>query len=126
MAFVSVEVSVDLPQPVNKNIENTNAKIIPVGVSERVYTYENPYCRKYGKMIFLNFDGSLIAELGKGVALFTLREEFRPKRQVWCTVYRVGTGKTGTCRIGTDGKVWFGATLPHGENLRICEVYLGK
>lgn len=108
-----------------EDTENTNAKVISTGVAQRVYTYENPYCRKYGKMIFLNYDGSLIAELGKGVALFTLREEFRPKRQVWCTVYRVGTGKTGTCRIGTDGKVWFGATLPHGEKLRICEVYMG-
>lgn len=107
-----------------EEIENTKAEVLTLG--RRIYSYESPYCRKYGKMIFLNFDGTLIADLDKGVALFTLREEFRPKRQVWCTVYRVGIGKSGTCKIGTDGKVWFGATLPHGESLRICECYMGK
>lgn len=106
------------------DIEDSDAEVDTLG--GKVYTYDFPYCRRYGKMIFFNFDGSLIADLDKGAGLFTLREEFRPKKQIYCTVYRVGTGKTGTCRIGTNGKVWFGANLQHGEKLRICECYLGK
>ncbi len=107
------------------DIEKTDTPSTVIGRSIKL-TDGKPYCRKYGKMIFLNFNGTLKVQLGDGVTLFTLSEEFRPKRQVYCTVYRVGTGKTGTCRIGTDGKVWFGATLPKDETLRICECYMGK
>lgn len=88
-----------------------------------------PSCTKWGNIVFLNYDGELYMNLEKGKPIFTLKSAYRPKFTIRTTVYRVGTGKTGTCNINPNGDVTFGAsfnveTAPNDVKLRISECYV--
>ena len=106
--------------------DNDARKLSSILGAQHVSYTSTPRCRKYGKMVMMTYDGTVKSGVERGKALFILKDEYHPKSKVETTAYRVGTGKTATCNIDANGKVFFGGTLPSNDNVRINVTYMTK
>ena len=84
---------------------------------------EYPYCRKYGKLVLLDFHAELHRKFAKSTIVFTLKSEYRPNHTLYGFAYKVGTGDCVTFNLYTNGDLKFNADVANGTKIRINECF---
>lgn len=82
-----------------------------------------PHCRKYGKMVVMDFHAKFNNNFKKNNAIFTLKSQYRPNHDYVGYGYLEGTGKCFTCIIYKDGRLVSGRDMDAGDVVRINACY---
>ena len=103
-------------------LEDTGWDSIPLTQSS-LSASNFPCCRKYGKLVILDFHAEMYKKFSKNTTVFTLKSQYCPNHNFYGFAYKGGTGDCITFSIDTSGNLKFGGDLANGTAIRLNECF---